>query len=275
VSATRTKPLAAGRLVIGVPLFVLGLWVAQMLFARAAAHLPRSAALAAMGRWHSFDDGHRLRALVELIARDRAVLVTVHTTLTATVVAAALFSVLAAPAILVRLQGKSGATTMAEASARYLGPMFVQSIYGGLFRAVCAGVGVIPLALFGPTGLPLFALLASFPVLVLDRARAAVVLEGARPYHPGTFARAISHVAVRPLLWLSGTILDTAKVGVGVAALCWVASGAGGASAIWIARLGGLAALVFGLWRIALAVQSATPDSAATDSRSDDPATAN
>ena len=90
-------------------------------------------------------------------------------------------------------------------------------------------------------------------VLVLDRARTAVVLEEARPYHPMTFLRAIVDVARRPLWWLSGALIDTAKNAVGIAALLFIVSHDLGAAGIWIARLAGLLALMLGMWRVSLA----------------------
>ena len=76
-------------------------------------------------------------------------------------------------------------------------------------RAVFGGLAAIPSVVLGPGGLPLTLVLAAIPVLVLDRARAAVVLEDARPYHPLTHLRALVHVLRRPLWLLTGALLES------------------------------------------------------------------
>ena len=121
-------------------------------------------------------------------------------------VAAALglaLSVGAAPAIITWLAGERSLARVFAAVGRDLPAMAVQTIYGLLLRAVCTGLAALPLAGLGPSGLSnalllaLALLLGGFPILVLDRARVAVVLDDERRFHPMTFLRAIAHVATR------------------------------------------------------------------------------
>ena len=249
----RCRPLAALGRVLRAPALIALLWVLQLALAKLAAMAPRAAATAAMGDWRWFDDGHRMRALVELFADNPAVIAAVVGSLMSTTIIAAVFSVVTAPAIIARLDARRRFTELCGSCARYLGPMLAQSGYGLIFRALCTGLAVLPATLIGPGALPLFFLFAAFPVLVLDRARTAVVLEEARAYHPMTFLRAIVDVARRPLWWLSGALIDTAKNAVGIAALLFIVSHDLGAAGIWIARLAGLLALMLGMWRVSLA----------------------
>lgn len=252
----RTRPMAALTRVLAAPGFVLMLWALQLLFGRMFGRAAAVSAAAAMRGATWVDDGHRLRGLAEMIAEEPSTLAVLGVTLGASAILAAAFSVVAAPAILTRLSGERSWAEAAAASLRHLPAMLVQTIYGLILRGLGGALAAIPLALMGAWGLPLALLFVGFPVLVLDRARVAVVLDGERPYHPMTFLRSIAAVARRPIWWLGGSLLDALKVGVGIAALLWVISAGSGAGAIWLARLAGLVGLLFGLWRVALAVDS-------------------
>jgi hypothetical protein len=251
---TRTRPALALRRVLRAPAFVLCLWVAQLLFAKLLAAPTRAAADAGMRANAWFDDGHRLRAVAELLIHEPAVAATIVVALSASAILAGLFSVVAAPVILTRLSGERSWSAILGAAGAKLPAVLVQTGYGLVFRALCTGLAAAP-AMLGPGAVPLVLLIGSFPILVLDRARAAVVLEGERPYHPKTFLRALVFVGKRPLWWLSGTIIEALKLGVGVAALMLVISADGFSSGhIWAARGAGLLALLLGLWRVSLAV---------------------
>jgi hypothetical protein len=252
---TRTRPALALLRVLRAPGFVLGLWVAQLSFAKLLAAPTRAAAAAGMRGNTWFNDGHRLRAMAELLIQEPSVAATIVAALSASAILAGVFSVVAAPVILTRLGGDRSLSGMLGAAGAKLPAMLVQTGYGLVFRALCTGLAAIPAMLLGGGGVPLVLLLGSFPILVLDRARAAVVLEGERPYHPKTFLRALVFVGKRPLWWLAGTVIEALKLGVAVAALMLVISADGLASDIWVARGAGLLALLLGLWRISLAVQ--------------------
>ncbi len=251
---TRTRPGRALLRVVRAPAFVLLLWAAQLGFAKLLAGPARRAAELSMrgGAW--FDDGHRLRAVIELLVHEPAIAAAIVAALSASAILAGIFSVIAAPAILTRLAGERSGAVVLAASASALPAMLVQTGYGLVFRALCTGLAAIPAATLGLGAAPLVLLIASFPILVLDRARAAVVLDEDRPYHPKTFLRAIVHVGRRPLWWLSGTILETLKIGVGIAALLLVIQADFAGGSVWLARVAGLLALVLGLWRVGLAV---------------------
>ena len=245
------RPLAAFVRVARAPGFVLGLWVVQMVFAKLLAAPLRGAAQAGLRGGYWFEDGHRLRAVVELLISEPAIAATLVAALSASATLGVAFSVLAAPAMLTRLSGERSAAAVLGPVGSKLPAMLVQTGYGLVFRAVCTGLAAIPAALLGAPGIPLVLLVASFPILVLDRARAAVVLDGQRPYHPKTFLRAIVDVARQPRWWLVGAVVETLAVAVGVGALLLVVQASPGA--LWIARFAGLVALVLGLWRVALA----------------------
>ena len=84
------------------------------------------------------------------------------------------------------------------------------------------------------------------------------MLDDARPYHPMTLLRAIGHVALRPLWWLSGTLIETLKLAVVLGALLLLIQAGPSPIGIWVARAAGLAAVALGLWRVALAVEART-----------------
>jgi hypothetical protein len=258
---TRTRPLLALRRVVIAPGFVLALWGAQLLLAKLLSGPGRAAAEAGMRRWTWFDDRHRVRAIVELLADEPAIAAAITSSVISAAVLAAIFSVLAAPAILTRLAGQRSLAWILGATGRELPAMLVQTSYGLVLRGICLGLAGACAAMLGPSALPLILLLSSFPILALDRARAAVVLDDARPYHPLTMLRAIGHVAVRPLLWVSGTVIETLKLVVVIGALVLLIEAGPGPIGIWVARAAGLAAVVLGLWRVALAVEGRPPTS--------------
>ena len=258
-ASARLRPGRALARVFAAPGFILALWILQLLTAKTLANISRTAGVASLDGGGWIGDGHRLRALAELMVQSPALAATMATTISAAALAAMVFSIVAAPAILTRLAGGRSLAEIFAAAGRHLPAMIVQTIYGLVFRAVCTGLAIVPLVAAGAdamASLPLIVVVAAFPVLVLDRARAAVVLEGERPYHPMTFLRAIVRVARRPTWWVVGALVDLLKVAVGLAALIVVlrAEVAGG---LWIARGAGLLALGFGLWRVALAVEDA------------------
>jgi hypothetical protein len=252
---TRTRPGAALVRVLWAPGFVLALWAAQLLVAKLLAGPARAAAEAGMRGATWFDDGHRARAVAELFRVEPAVPAAIAMSLLASAILAGLFSLVAAPAILTRLDGERSLGWICGAIGRELPAMLVQTGYGLVFRAICLGLAAIPVSLLGAPGLPLAVLVGAFPVLVLDRARAAVVLDDARPYHPMTFLRAIGHLAKRPLWWLVGALLEALKLAVVMGALLLVIRAGPSPAAIWVARAAALAGLIVGLWRVSLAVE--------------------
>lgn len=254
-SGKPTRPHRALLRVLAAPAFVLGLWVAQMLFAKLLANPTRSAAQAGLRGATWFDDGHRLRAMAELLIDQPAIVAALIAALSASAIMAGLFSVIAAPAILTRLAGERSSAAVLGATAK-LPAVLVQTGYGLVFRAICTGLAAIPASMLGAGALPLVLVLGSFPIFVLDRARAAVVLDDERAYHPKTFLRAIVFVGRRPLWWVCGTLIEAIKIAVGIAALLLVIETDFAGGSIWIARVAGLLALILGLWRVALAVET-------------------
>jgi hypothetical protein len=251
----RVRPWRALVRVLAAPGFVLALWAAQLLLAKLLAGPAAAAARAGMRGDVWFDDGHRIRALVELMVDQPGIAAAITMSLAASAVLAGLFSIIAAPAILTRLAGERSAARVFAAVGHGLPAMMVQTGYGLIFRAACTGLAVLPITWLGPSGLPLALLLASFPILVLDRARAAVILDAERRFHPMTFVYAIVHVAKRPLWWLVGGALEVAKLSLAIGALLLVIQAGPDSSGIWVARAAGLATLILGLWRLALAVE--------------------
>lgn len=262
--ARRTRPWAALRRVVFVPGFVLALWAMQLLLAKLLAGPAAAAASLGMrgGVW--VDDGHPIRALAELMIEQPGIIAAITMSLATSAVLGGLFSVIAAPAIMTRLAGERSLAQVCGAAGRELPAMAVQTGYGLVFRAACTGLAALPITWLGPNGLPLALVLASFPILVLDRARVSVVLDDERRFHPMTLLRAIGHVAKRPLWWLLGSAIELAKLSLAIGAvLLVIEAGPSGSSAIWVARAAGLATLILGLWRVALAVEdlrNSTPD---------------
>lgn len=240
---------------------LLGLWIGQLLFAWLLSFPVRMVGEAAMGPFTWFDDGHRLRAMAELLIDDPAVAAVIAASLASSAMLAVVFAIVVGPAVITRLHGPASAAEIGRATGQHLGAMTVQTLYGLIPRAVFGGLAVGTLAVTGPGGFALALLLFAVPTLVLDRARVAIVLEQDRPLHPKTHLRALAHVLRRPLWMFSGALIDGLQIAVGIAALAFVISPAGvamGGGALWVARLAGLLALTLGLWRISLAVEDAT-----------------
>jgi hypothetical protein len=259
--ARRTRTFRRARMgpallrVVTTPGFVLGLWAVQLLIAKLLAAPAAAAAKAGMrgGVW--IDDGHRIRALIELMVDEPGIAAAITMSLATSAVLAGLFSILAAPAIITWLAGDRSLARAFAASGRDLPAMAVQTGYGLVFRAVCTGLAALPVMWLGVSGLPLALLIGGFPILVLDRARVAVVLDDERRFHPMTFLRAIGHVASRPLWWLAGSAIEAAKLTLAIMGLLLVIRAGPDGAGIWVARAVGLTTLILGLWRTALAVE--------------------
>jgi hypothetical protein len=254
--AHRIRPWPALLRVLVAPGFVLALWVIQLLLAKLLAGPAAAAARAGMRGHVWIDDGHPLRALTELMVEQPGIAAAISMSLATSAVLGGLFSVIAAPAIVTRLAGERSLARVCAAVGHGLPAMVVQTGYGLVFRAACTGLSILPIAGLGPSGLPLALLLAGFPILVLDRARVAVILDGERRFHPMTFLRAIGQVAKRPLWWLVGSAIEAAKLALAIGALVLVIQAGPSTSGIWVARAAGLATLILGLWRVALAVEA-------------------
>lgn len=259
----RSRPLQALLRVLRAPWLVLGLWLVQLVLAWLLAFPVRMAGEAARASTTWFDDGHRLRALVELLIEERAVVGAIMASLASSGLIAIVIAIVVAPATIRRLSRPAELARLGQVSATMFAPTLVQTLYGLVPRAAFGGLAALVLALAGAPGLPLAGLLASIPTLALDRARVAVVLEGQRRYHPMTHLRALVHVLRRPVWLVCGALLEGLQLVVGIAALGLVISPTGvamGGGALWLARLAGLIAIVFGAWRIALAVEDGVED---------------
>src|SRR5690606_4365526 len=163
-SKPRTRPARALLRVIRAPGLVVALWLLQILLAKLLAAPIRGAAKLAMSGKTWFDDGHRLRAVVELLIDEPAIMATVTTALSTSAILAGLFSVVAAPAILTRLGGERSLSAMLAAVGARLSAMLVQTGYGLVFRALCTGLAAILATLIGGGAVPLVLLIASFPI---------------------------------------------------------------------------------------------------------------
>lgn len=260
--ARRTRPWPALVRVLSAPGFVLALWAAQLVLAKLLASPAAAAARAGMRNDVWIDDGHRLRAVVELLVDEPGIAAAIVMSLATSAILASVFSLIASPAIIAWLAGERSLARVLATVGRELPAMVVQTIYGLVFRAVCTGLAAASMMLLDSSepsiALVLALLLAAFPILVLDRARVAVVLDDERRYHPMTFLRAIAHVATRPLWWLAGSAIEVAKLCVAIGALLLVIEAGPESTGIWVARAAGLATLILGLWRVALAVDDQT-----------------
>lgn len=256
----RLRPARALGRVVRAPGLLLALWLGQLVLAWLLAFPVRMVGEATRGQYTWFDDGHRLRALAELLIDDGAVAGAIAASLASSGMLALVFAIVVTPAAITRLKGPASLAELGHATGHQLVPMLVQTLYALVPRALFGGLAALALSLAGPPGLLLAGLLVAIPTLALDRARVAVVLEGQRRLHPMTHLRALAHVLRRPLWLITGALLDGLQVLVGVAALILVISPTGvamGVGALWIARVAGLLAMTLGLWRIALAVDDA------------------
>ena len=247
------------KIFIGAPLLLLGLWLVQLAVGVVAAMPVAAATKAALGGFTWLDDGHRLGALLELVAENPTVATVLVYAIVGSVVGGLFLWTLAGGAIFARLGGTTrGAETLA-AAGRFALPMFVQGLYALIIRGVLVGIGAGMMAAWEPL-LPVLPVLYVLGVLAHDHARAAVVLTDARPYHPMTALQGLTAAFRRPGMWLGGLALVLLQLGASAMLIYLGLTEAFGGATPSVLRLMALVPLALSLWRIAAVVVRFRPD---------------
>lgn len=245
--------MSALRRVLAAPWLWLALAGLQLALAAGVAAPLRAVLRAAMGPFTIGDETQLLGPLFELLAHNPAVSAALLASIAVSGALGLLLAPLLAGAVVSRLAGPCSPGEQARVSLVQFPAMLVIAIYGlilrGLLALVAAALGTVHVGLQTATIAASLGLCA----LVVDLARARVILGGAPGFHPRSFIRAISEVS--PGLWLRSTLLSAAQWIVTLGILLVAVHGMGTAWAPWLVR--GLAVLGtgFGLWRIAVAVE--------------------
>lgn len=239
--------------VVRSPGLVIGIWLAQLFFAWLGARFVASSVRAAMQGWIWLDDGHQLAALIELFHDHPEVPAAILTSLVFSLTLGLVAWTVLGGGIISRLAYRTrGAETLAEAG-RYTGAMLGLTLWSLVMRALLLGFGFLLTLAWAPLAwaYPLWFVLG---MLAFDEARARVVLEGARPWRPGTTALSLWAVLKRPLLILGVLLLVALQwAGLGVAVVGAAQAGSSALTPIMV-RLVALLSLVFGLWRISAVI---------------------
>jgi hypothetical protein len=232
----------------------LGLGLLQLLLAASFAAPVRAALRAAMGPFTIGDEAQLLGPLFELVAHHPSVSAAMLAGLALSGGFALVLAPLLAGAVISRLAGPCSAGEQARAGVTYFPAALVIGLYGLILRALLALVAAVVAPLHSLLPLVVIAASLGLAALVVDLARARVVLAGANGYHPRTFIRALTSVS--PGLWLRSTVLSAAQWAVACGILLVAVHGMGTAWSLWAARGLTLLATFFALWRVAVAVEA-------------------
>jgi len=242
------------RRVLRAPWLWLTIGALQLLIAAALAAPLRAVFRVAMGPFSIGDEGRVLGALLELVTLHPAIVATFVTSIGASALLGLILSPLLSGAVIQRLAGPASVGEQARAAFTHLPAALVIGIYGLVLRGLLALVAAA-LGSLHPT-LQIAALVASLTLcaLAVDLARARVVLDRARRFHPRTFLRAVAS-ATQPGLWLRSGLLTVLQMGASLAILLVAVHGIGTAWSPWLVRGLALVGTFVALWRIAVAVE--------------------
>lgn len=251
--------MTALRRVVRAPGLIAVVGAISLLLAWHVGGMVRAAGAAAMTDYAWPDDGHVMYAVLELFATHPGTAAVAARGLLAAGLLWIAVQALLQGAMVRRLSGSASAADVAAAGVRFAPGVCVQTGWTLLVRA-------LPLALVGLAAgaLPPLALALSLAVgaagtVVADVARARVVLAGAHPFHPRTTLVALRTVFTRPRLLATATTIAIVQMLLPPLVFAAVFTDVGGGAAIWIGRALVLVGTVFGLWRIALAVEAVEP----------------
>lgn len=245
------------RMVLRARWLWLALGLLQLALAASFAAPVRAALRAAMGPFTIGDEAQLLGPLFELIAHHPSVIAAMLAGLALSGGFALVLAPLLAGAVISRLAGPCSAGEQARAGITHFPAALVIGLYGLILRALLALVAAALGTLHALLPTLVIAASLGLAALVVDLARARVVLTGASGFHPRTFIRALT--SVTPGLWLRSTALSAAQWAIAGAVLLVAVHGMGTAWSLWAARGLTLLATFFALWRVAVAVDATRP----------------
>lgn len=251
--------MSALRRVLGAPVLwgslVLFHWAVAAAFARPIAMLVR----AALGEHSVGAPGRLLPAVVELLADHPSLGPAIAVAMISATILGGLVWLVAAGGVIARLGGERGVLAGVTASLRHLPGLGVMALYGLVPRVLVLVVG-LRIDLFGlgegVLRVALFLALWSLCAAGEGMARASVVLEGARPYHPRRLLCGYREALRRPKIWAQSAILTLAGAAVVFAALICVTRSLGEGWGLWAARGLTIVGVGLSLWRVAVFVEA-------------------
>ena len=164
---------------------------------------------------------------------------------------------LLAGAIISRLAGIVGWERLAGASARWLPGIVVTSLWHMLLRGILVGgliLATSPLPRMAAA--PILALVVLVSTCALDIARVHVVLHGAHRFHIRTAWMGFMQAIRNPTLLGKSVALGLCQWGCVAAIFATAGFGLGIEGTLLLARPLALLSLFFGLWRIAVVVET-------------------
>ncbi len=254
--------LGAFNRVFRAPGLVAVVAVLHLLLAGTVGSATRSALGASMEPYALADNSQLWAAILELLGTSPGLLQPIGHLIAGSAVVALAFWTLLAAGILHRLRGPSALPALAAAAVRGLPGVLAVTLWHLLLRAVLlAAFGAATAALFGAglwglAGLAVTALALVFCTCALDLARCDVVLHGARRFHPQTAWRGFLQAARRPAVLARSALLSFGQWACVGGILLAAFAGLHGGPAIWIARALAITGIVFGLARLAVAVEA-------------------
>ena len=259
------RPPSLGRSfarVAGAPGLVAGVAALHLLLAAAVGVSARSAIGASMHPYALADNSRLWAAFQELLGASPGLVKPIHHLIAGSAAIGLVFWTLLAAGILHRLRAPAPLPRLAAAAVRGLPGVLAVTLWHLPLRAAlvaAAGAAAAPLlgaGFWGPAGILIVAAAFAFCTCALDLARCDVVLHGARRLHPKTAWRGFVHAARRPAVLARSMLLSFGQWGCTAAVLAAAVAGLNGGPAIWLARALAILALVFGLTRVAVAVDA-------------------
>ncbi len=185
--------------------------------------------------------------------------------LTGSLVISLVIWILISPTVITRLATAGQAPATLPSAGRHLPAVLAVTLWHLVPRAILLAIvgaatkTLMPHGNWGLAGLALTAVTLAFCTCALDLARCHVVLHGARRWHYSTALRAFGEASRRPRVLLPSMVWSFAQWGCTIAMLVIAINAAGAGSTIWVVRALAVLGILFGLTRIAVAVE-AGPD---------------
>lgn len=247
--------------VMRAPGLVVMVVVLHLLLAWTVGAAARSAIGASMSPYALVDNQQLWYAVLELLGASPGLLQPIqHLIAGSTVIALGFWTFLAA-GILHRLHAPGPLPRLAAATVRGLPGVLAVTLWHLVPRAVLlAAAGMLAAWLgagsWGLVGLLILAVTLAFCICALDLARCAVVLHGARRFHPTTAWHGFLHAAGRPGVLVRSMVLSFGQWVCTGGILMMAVAGLQVGPAIWLARTLAISGIVLGLIRLAVAVEA-------------------
>lgn len=249
--------MSALRRVIGAPWFVVGLWVAHVVFAAVFGLLIELIASTGAERFRPLPGSRDAFAIAELMADQPAIAGALVGGLGFAAIGSALLWTVLSPLVIARLDRRRPPAELGAIWLRTLPKVAVTSLWHLLLRgAIWFLVAAVATPLPRPIVLLVLVVAGTVTTLALDIARVHVVLFDAPGYHPRTALYAFAAIIRRPKLYATTAALWVLQICAALAVAYLGARGMGDNGLLIAARLAALGVLGLGLLRIALVIDA-------------------